>query len=101
MAGPDERQMQHDLMSAEFIAGTVKGRWGRIHDPAPPWPFMLFWIAPAKRANGPDRFVFRLDCSEYPIQSPTGGLWDVQTNGILAPDKWPKGNGRISDVFKH
>jgi hypothetical protein len=101
MEGLDEKQMKHDLLSAEFTAGEAKGRWGRVAAPASPWPYMLFWIAPAKRANGPDRFIFRIDCKGYPIQSPTGGPWDLGTNAILAADKWPKGNGRIADVFKH
>ena len=100
MISPAQRQMNVDLEDTPFLIGHEKGRWGRVESPVPDWPTMLFWVTPAKRQTGPERFYLKLDCDGYPTRSPTGGLWDLSMQSTLVQDKWPKGTNRVEDVFK-
>lgn len=99
MVDPGERQMALDLEGGPYLSGCGSGWWERVDKPVPAWPMMLFWISAAKRPNGPDRFVVRLDCVDYPREAPTGTMWDLETDQQLAAAKWPKGTGNVQAVF--
>jgi hypothetical protein len=106
MEKPDERLFEEDLLSAEFLSGADKGRWGL---PAPEllpdgmtWPARILWLAAANRLNAPERFYIRLDAAGYRAAPPTGTFWDPATKSTLELAKWPKGrpNSRFAKVFR-
>jgi hypothetical protein len=99
MTEPDKRAMQTDLTGASFLSGVANGWWDHVEDSAPDWPTMIFWVAAAKRDKAPDRFYLKLNCKNYPTDSPTGTFWDPETKEQLAGRKWPKGSGQVSAVF--
>jgi hypothetical protein len=106
MQQPDQRLLESDLCSAEFRAGLVKSQWGLPPQDLMPagsiWPKVVFWIAAAIRANGPQRFYLSLDATGYRSASPTGTFWDSATNGLLDFAKFPKGKPqtRCAKVFR-
>ena len=104
MEGPDERAFQRDLEDTPFRIGAVEGHWGLPDASLVPdgqrWPIVFLWVAAAPGKNSPDRYYFRLDCRNYPIESPTGTLCDPQTQEVLALDKRPKGRDRVAAVFR-
>jgi hypothetical protein len=100
MLEPAERLMLADLAGPSFLSGAAEGWWGRVQEPVLAWPAMLFWVAAAPRPRGPERFVLRLDCGDYPTVSPTGAFWNLKAGEPLAPAQWPKGTGQVEAVFK-
>ncbi len=100
MIEPDERQMVADLQGASFLSGFANGWWGRVEEPVPTWPAMLFWVVAVARPSAPDQFHLRVDCRNYPTEAPTGTFWDLATGEQLAAAKWPKGTGQVEAVFK-
>ncbi len=99
MTEPDKRAMETDLTGTSFLSGVANGWWDHVEDSAPDWPTMIFWVAAAKRDKAPDRFYLKLNCKNYPTDSPTGTFWDPETKEQLAGRKWPKGSGQVSAVF--
>jgi hypothetical protein len=106
MEKPDQRLFEHDLLSAEFLIGAEKGRWGKPGDDLLPaglvWPNVILWIAAAPRPNAPDRFQILLDAAGYRTVPPTGMFWDPNTKATLELSKRPKGtpNSRVAKVFR-
>lgn len=81
---PDLAQLERDVEAAPFLEGGARRRWRLI---TVAWPFAIFGVT----AKDMREFALRLECSGYPTQPPTGGLWDVAQNAILAPQSWPRG----------
>jgi hypothetical protein len=100
MTEPDKRNLEADLDGASFLSGVANAWWGRLEQPATEWPIVLFWVAAAARTGAPDRFHLRLDCANYPTESPQGTFCDPATGEQLAAAQWPKGTGQVEAVFK-
>lgn len=86
---PDEIALRADLESARYLAGQDRRRWKlqRLQ-----WPFAYFDVF-AKDARP---YTLRLNCEGFPSQPPTGTFWDMNTDGRLSSEKWPKGGQRIA-----
>jgi hypothetical protein len=93
---PDERTFREHLARGRFRAGVAARRW-RLIDVA--WPFALIAVTAAQRPGGPTEFVIRFELTSYPHTAPTGGLWDVESDGSLPADRRPKGE-RAARLFR-
>lgn len=93
---PDERALVEHLRAGRFLAGVAGGRWRLI---SAAWPFVLVAVAAAARTDGPVEFVLRFELTGYPQTAPTGGLWDLTSNGSLDPALRPKG-ARAAQLFR-
>jgi hypothetical protein len=93
---PDERAVREHLSGGRFLAGVAAGRWRLV---SVTWPRVLVAVTAAPRPNSPAEFVLRLETAGYPHTAPTGGLWDVHTDGSLAADRRPKGE-RAAQMFR-
>jgi hypothetical protein len=94
---PDERALIADLAGARFRDGADRGFWRKV---SLDWPFVLVAVSAASRPGSPTEFLLKMDCTDYPAQAPTACPWDFETNGILDPNKRPKGD-RAARVFRH
>lgn len=90
---PDRAQLERDLATASFLEGAARGRWRLV---TISWPHALFGVT----AKDGREFVVRLDCSGYPAQPPTGGLWDLARGAVLGPQAWPRGDDVFRSVFR-
>lgn len=82
------------MAKAAFHLGQAERRWRLI---SVGWPFAFIGVT----AKDGREYVLRLNCAGYPQAAPTGGLWDLARNSILAFDLWPRGRGgRVSAVFR-
>jgi len=89
---------QDHLSSPEYQSGEIEGRWGSIiNENGPTWPVFFFWVS---NSTG-NKFNFKFDLSGYPKLAPTGVLWDLENNSVLAPDKRPNNSKRAQQAFKH
>ena len=94
MSAPDERAFAADVAKPYFRLAVAEGRW-RIR--RTDWPFVFITVT----AKDGQSHNFRFNCEGYPQSPPTGGPWDLESNAVLAADRWPRGNGgRVSAVFK-
>lgn len=94
MIGPDQRAFEADVAKAAFRLGQAEGRWRLI---SVVWPCAFVGVI----ARDGREYVLRLNCAGYPQVAPTGGPWDMQTDKVLAFDRWPHGQGgRVSAVFR-
>ena len=106
MKGPDQSLFEEDIESVAFLEGVMKGRWAMAEPSALPdkleWPNIILWIAPASRANAPDRFYIALNAAGYRADSPTGTFWDPSAKKTLEFAKRPKGraDSRVAKVFR-
>jgi hypothetical protein len=85
--------LERDLAAMPFREGTARGRWKLL---GITWPHALFSI----RARDGREFMLRLECSNYPAQPPTGGLWDSARSGPPEASGWPRGDAVFSSVFR-
>ena len=90
---PDLAQLERDVAAAPFLEGVARKRWRLI---TVAWPFAIFGVT----AKDMREFSLRLECSGYPAQPPTGGLWDMAQNAILAPQSWPRGDEVFLGTFR-
>jgi len=88
--------MRAHLRGGRFVAGVATGQWRLI---SLSWPFAVLAISAAERETGPKEFAVRFELTGYPHTAPTGGLWDVDANGSLPPDRRPKGE-RVAMLFR-
>lgn len=88
------------LEDGPFLLGAALGKWGVAGDPVATWPAVDFWVAVAPRSGAPARFGLRLDLDGYPRLGPTGSFWDLEADCWLEPPRWPKGTGRVRQVFR-
>jgi hypothetical protein len=87
---------------ANFQIGIDEGMWGIVnHDEQyPSWPFVIIWVKAKQKANAPDRYYFRFDLANYPVQAPTACPWNINTNNRLDNHLWPTGGRIVSFTFK-
>jgi hypothetical protein len=106
MEHPDQRLFDDDLRAVAFRAGAIRGQWDRPAGALLPadlaWPFVILWIAAARRDDAPDRFFVRLDAAGYRSVPPTGTFWDPATKAALEFARRPKGkpDSRVAKVFR-
>jgi len=105
MTQPDQRLLEADLTAAEYLIGEHKAKWGGlggVDAGQVAWPEVVFWLAPARRPNTPERFYIRLDCKGYRSVSPTGSFWDPKSGAALPFEFRPKGRpgSRVAMVFR-
>ena len=93
---PDERALRAHLDSARFQAGLEAGRWRLI---SLVWPIAIVGVSAAQREDAPSEFAIRFELAGYPNTTPTGGLWDVDSDVSLAPEVRPKGE-RVAMMFR-
>lgn len=100
LEAPSLRAVRAVLADGPFGVASALGKWGVIGDAGDHWPHALFWIAARAREGAPERFALRLNLESYPQRGPTGAFWDVNANAWLEPARWPKGTGRVQEVFR-
>ncbi len=95
---PDEAVFRDHLKQGPFQSGAANGRWRLIEIT---WPHALIAVAAAPRNNGPEEYVFRFACDNYPQTPTTTCPWDLEKNTQLAPDEWPGGSqgSRVQAAF--
>ncbi len=93
---PDRTVFLAHLAGGRFRAGVAAGRWRLI---SCDWPILVVGVLAARRENGPAEFVLRFDCTGYPNDAPTGGLWDLEEGVSLPADRRPKGE-RAAQLFR-
>lgn len=93
---PDERALREHLRGGRFLSRVTAGHWRLI---SVTWPFVLVGVAAAERPNSPVEFALRFELNGYPHTAPTGGLWDVGSDGSLPADRRPKGE-RATKLFR-
>lgn len=98
---PDENVFRNDLRTAEYLIGAIESRWGVVETSLLPsgivWPTAIIWVATKAKC---ERYFFRFDLADYPIQPPTGSFCDPESGEYLALDKRPKTKGRGELVFR-
>jgi hypothetical protein len=94
---PDARALRRDLRGAAFMFGVDAGWWREVD-----WSFpnVDIAIAAAPRAGAPAEFLFRFECTQYPMQAPLGLVWDAATNQPAAQPLRPIGEGQVKLVFR-
>jgi len=90
---PDQAQFERDLAAPLFLEGGIRSRWRLV---TVAWPYALFGVT----ARDGREFFIRLDCSGYPAEPPTGGLWDIVQNAILSQKDWPRGDEVFLGTFR-
>ena len=94
---PAAQRVAAELLREDFIGGVEKGRWRLVSQA---FPILDIAIA-ATEPNGDRKdYFFRFELTNYPAQAPMVRIWDPETNGPLAGDKRPKGNGRVALAFQ-
>lgn len=94
--GPDERTLREHLRGGRFRSGAAAGHWRLI---LLNWPVAMVAVSAAERAISPAEFVLRFELGGYPHTTPTGGLWDLDTDTSLPADRRPKGD-RAAQLFR-
>lgn len=94
---PDERALRADLKRPEFLLGEHRGRWKLV---SIEWPHVVIEVSAAARPDSPSAYTLRFECSAYPAQAVTAGLWDSANNLALAHQCWPYGSDRFMKVFR-
>lgn len=85
---------------APFQIGLDDAHWGFEKDNGfDTWPHVFLWVGVACKSGSPDKYVFRFDLTNYPAKAPTACPWNVASNTILDPGKWPKGKQLVGKVF--
>ena len=56
-------------------------------------------VSAAARAGVPVEFAIQFELNGYPNTTPTGCIWDVGANTLLAPDMRPKGT-EVGQIFR-
>lgn len=90
---PDHAQLERDFAAAPFQEGVVRERW-RLMTIA--WPYAFLGVT----ARDGHEFTLRLECSGYPAQPPTGGLWDTAKSTVLSEQDWPRGDDVFLGTFR-
>jgi len=93
---PDQAALRADIDSLTFKLGAKRGKWGLE---SLEFPVAYFAIAAPKRAQGPTRFLLRVDCRSYPALAPTSQLWDGRTDTALSVDQRPMGRTGVLVAF--
>lgn len=94
---PDRRALREHLEGPDFLLGEHRGRWKLL---SVNWPHATIEVSAAERGDSPRAYALRFECSGYPSQAVTAGLWDEAANAPLAHNLWPHGSDRFMAVFR-
>jgi hypothetical protein len=89
---PDEQVLRLHLESGRFRSGVALGRWRLV---SVKWPLVFIVINARDGAN----FGFSFQCEDYPRKAVTARPWDLEADGPLPANRWPKGRGRVALAF--
>ena len=89
----DEENLRKDLMSPRFLSGEDRGRW-KLRELR--WPYLFVDLVATKLQQN---YTLRLNCTNYPSDSPTGGFWDMENERVLAAGSWPRGSSRVGQAL--
>lgn len=78
---PDEVALRRDLDSLAFRLGERRDKWRLL---LLNFPHLYVQIVAPERAQGPGRFLLRVDAAGYRAIAPTAALWDGPANAPLA-----------------
>lgn len=98
MTATSEVRLLEDLQRGPFVLGEVRGRWGleRLA-----FPSLYVRVQAAERRTGPTHYCLRLQCDGYPTQAPLGVFWDITTDSVLPPNRWPRRDDEnVTRVFR-
>lgn len=94
---PDHAALLKDLRGAAFLLGERDRHWRLI---GLEWPCAFIAVSAAPRANAPEEFLFRFECTGYPRAAATASLWDKAASAIPPVTRWPNGKIRVPSVFR-
>lgn len=94
---PDEQAFLDEVAEGGFQLAVHLGRWRIIRIA---WPIVEVAVSAAPRANAPDTYEFRIDCTGYPQDPPTARPWDSTAGCPLPFGRWPMGARRVPAVFR-
>jgi hypothetical protein len=93
---PDEEALANDLRSCRFRVGERRAKWQLVRVT---FPLLFVRVRAAGRADSPDWFLLRLDCTGYPAAAPTAQLWNGQTNCAIPLQERPHGKNGVLVAF--
>jgi hypothetical protein len=97
----DAALFQSHLEEVAFRSGMDRGRWGfPSGEPQIAWPHCILWVQADTRFVDSGRVILRFTLNGYPSEAPAAVPWDVERSAAQPNDKWPKGPGNVSAVFK-
>jgi hypothetical protein len=94
---PDRLLLEQDFAAPEFRRGEVEGRWRHV---VTNWPHAIIAVSAEARANAPNEYAFRFECSGYRQTPVTAQPWDLAANTSLAGCRWPTGKSILSSIFR-
>ena len=101
LALPDLCLLKTHIEEAPFTAGVAQGAWNLASDSElERWPYCRLWVESQPRFTESGRVGLRFTLDNYSASAPTAQPWDLKLDSALPPDKWPKGPGNVSNVFK-
>lgn len=97
----DEALFRSHLEDVAFRSGLDRGRWGfPSGEPDITWPHCIIWVQADTRFAESGRVTVRFTLDGYTATPPAAVPWDTNTNTTVEHDKWPKGSGNVSAVFR-
>jgi hypothetical protein len=97
---PDLCLFKLHLEEAPFLAGVDAGYWGLASDDElSRWPYCRIWVRSAPRFIAAGKVMLRFQADNYPATAPTARPWEIETDGPLKAELWPKGPRNVSAVF--
>jgi len=90
-----ELRLRADLAGAAFRLGVYRGQWEFVRAR---FPIAWFRIPKPPLKPGPDHFLVRVDCTNYPGPV-TAQLWDAVTDQALALEQRPYGAAGVLPAF--
>lgn len=94
---PDRSLLERDIAAPEFRCGVAEGRWRHIETN---WPFVVISVSAASRANAPNEYGFRFECTGYRQVPVSACPWDIAACTQLAFPQWPTGKLIVPSVFR-
>ena len=97
----DEALFRSHLEGVTYRSGADRGRWGFPNgEPAVEWPHCILWVQSDTRFAVSGQVTLRFTVDGYSATAPNAVPWDAEKNEAILGEKWPKGPGNISAVFK-
>jgi len=84
---PDEAALRRHLADPMYQAGERSGRYRLVHLN---FPLAFFIVAAPLHADGPSGFLFRIDCTNYPIEAPSAQPWHGTAWRALSGSERPR-----------
>ena len=94
---PDRLLFEADLAAPPFRCGQFDGKWRLLSQN---WPHATITVSATARANAPDEYAFRFECSGYRQSPPTAQPWNDGTGAPLEARQWPMGRTLVPAVFR-